>query len=311
MLSSPSRPSRAILRVVAIALGAQLATLRPAAAQDSVSAPRHELFPSGLLTRPLVANPREPGFRLSLVEASSTGELNGLLGIAEQGGTFGLARWQLGSRGTALQLDVTGSVSAQFDLGSVHWDLMNADFTFGFPVTLRRGSSAARLRVYHLSSHLGDEFVRRDSTWVWGDPFPIPDGFRTYHQSYRFESIELLLEREWRGWRVYGGGDYFWFVAPAQLDQHMAMVGLERRQPLGVGRSSLLAALDMTMLEYRDWEREWTFRGGWDVGRAADRQRSGRRLAVLFEYHTGPAPFGQFATRAPVRYVGGGLFLTL
>lgn len=307
----------ALCAPIAVALAAPTFAL----AQDSASqASRRELFPAGHLTRPLIANPREPGFRLSLVHATSPGDLNALMGIAEQGGTFGIARWSLGRGETAVQLDVTGSVSAQFDLGTVHWDLLNSDYTFGFPVTIRRGATAARIRIYHLSSHLGDEFVRRDSTWVWGDPLPIPAGFRTYHQSYRFESVQLVLERQWRDWRVYGGGDYFWFVAPAQLDKRMALGGVELDRPLGgrsargealTGRMSLLAAVDLTMLEYRDWEREWSFRAGLDFGRRSDRARTGRRAAVLFEYHTGPAPFGQFATRTTVRYVGGGLFLTL
>ena len=307
----PNRRTRVGRAFAVLALSAVACLpVKRARAQDSASSPRRELFPGALLTRPLLANPREPGFRFSLVQGTSPRDLDALIGIAEQGGTFGLARWPIGSNGAALQLDVTGSVSAQFDLSTVHWDMLNADFTFGFPITFRRGATAARVRLYHLSSHLGDEFVRRDSTWVWGDPPPIPAGFRTYHQSYRFESLQLLLERQWGSWRAYGGGDYFWFVAPARLEKRMALAGVELDRPIGPearSRFRFVAALDLTMLEYRDWEREWTFRSGLSLGRRG----SGRRASVLFEYHDGPAPFGQFATLTTVRYVGGGFFLTL
>ena len=61
--------------------------------------------------------------------------------------------------GEGVQLDVVGSIFAQFDLGTPSYDLLNSDFVVGFPITMRRGGFSSRLRIYHQSSHLGDEFL--------------------------------------------------------------------------------------------------------------------------------------------------------
>ena len=66
------------------------------------------------------------------------------------------------------QISISGSVFAQFDLDVNSYDLLNADYIVGIPITMRTGAFSARLRLYHQSSHLGDEFLLReeDPTFV-------------------------------------------------------------------------------------------------------------------------------------------------
>jgi hypothetical protein len=297
----------AILAALPIALGAQ----DPGAPGPTGV----ELFPDAGLFSPLLADPYDPAFRQRFVKG--TGDRNPtvtMIGITEQGGRFGLARWR-GPAGGVVQLEVAGSVSAQFDLSATHWDLLNTDYTIGFPITFKRGESSVRLRVYHQSSHLGDEFVRRDSIWIWGDPEPPEPGDAGYHASYRYESVELLAARGWRAWRVYGGGEYFWFVAPWLLERWVARGGLEHRGRLreSGGASEVAAELvggvDIRMTKHRDWAPGVSARLGVEVGRRGTAGELGRRLGVLAEYFTGPAPFGQFQMQYDVTYYGAGVYI--
>jgi hypothetical protein len=313
MPRSPFATSRPLLTVgvipAALALFASAGHGQPTPRRSAV-----EVFPDGGLFAPLLADPYDPAFRQRFV--NGTGDRNPtvtLIGITEQGGRFGLVRWQTPGEGV-VQVEIAGSVSAQFDLSATHWDLLNTDYTIGFPFTYQRGETSLRLRVYHQSSHLGDEFVRRDSIWIWGDPEPPAPGDAGYHASYRYESVELLAARRWRGWRVYGGGEYFWFVAPWLLERWVGRGGLEHRAPIGDGTESgvvteLVSAADVRMTKHRDWAPGVSLRAGIEVGRRGEGGGLGRRLGVLAEYFTGPAPFGQFQMVYDVTYYGAGFYI--
>jgi hypothetical protein len=67
-------------------------------------------------------------------------------------------------------------------------------------VTLRRGRLSARFRVYHQSSHLGDEFIL-------GNP-----GIDRVNLS--FEAIDALVSWDGRWWRVYSGPGYIMGAEP-------------------------------------------------------------------------------------------------
>ena len=284
-----------------------------------------EFLPDEGLFTPLLADPYDPAFRQRFVNGSGDGNPTvTMLGITEQGGRIGLLRWRP-ERGTGvLHVEIAGSVSAQFDLAATHWDLLNTDYTLGFPITFQVGKTSLRVRPYHQSSHFGDEFVRRDNIWIWGDEDPILPTDTGYHASYRFESVELLAAQEWRGWRLYAGGEWRWFVAPWSLERWVGRGGLEHRARLrggpgdetdggGNGRTGLatdfVGAVDVRMTENRDWAPGVSVRSGIEVGRLESDGRPGRRLGVLVEYFSGPAPFGQFQMFYDLRYYGGGLYI--
>ena len=64
-----------------------------------------------------------------------------------------------GARKDAWQLSISGAVFAQFNLDASSMDLINADYIIGFPLSYRNGSWSARARLFHQSSHLGDDFL--------------------------------------------------------------------------------------------------------------------------------------------------------
>ena len=75
----------------------------------------------------------------------------GLLPLV-QGPLPGEGRWELGFQ---------AGVFSIFDMSSDSKDLINTDFWVGVPITARWGWFSTMMRVYHQSSHLGDEFLLR------------------------------------------------------------------------------------------------------------------------------------------------------
>ncbi len=82
---------------------------------------------------------------------------------AKLGGRFGLLRFNRGQEGPFLrgtQVDVEGS--GQLRLApSENMDLRSVDFRAGVPVSFGFGRFHTRVGYYHLSSHVGDEFLLR------------------------------------------------------------------------------------------------------------------------------------------------------
>lgn len=306
------RSSRLAPALLAVALAAALPT--PVAAQAvpiptrcGVGTPDDEArgfvpLPTGDVFCPLVADPKSVrSFVSYLRETSEAAETSvGSVGI---GDAFPMVRWGGRTPGDGVQLSLQGSVFAQFDLGTSSYDLLNADFIIGLPLTWRRGSTSARARFYHQSSHLGDEFLLRDE-----DPKPE-------RENLSFESLELILSQDVGLLRLYGGGEYLVNRSPEDLESAVAHAGTELRPSGGVNFGRLgsvrpLVALDVKASHEQDWEPSWSLRAGLDVGRPREGAGAGGRWSLLLEYYRGPSPYGQFY-RDDVTLVGAGLHFTI
>src|SRR6185295_7497258 len=125
-------------------------------------------FPAGDLFAAPLADQKQPRFHTTW-QRWHTG--TGTFDIASVGfgENFGLVRWPRGHPGDGWQLGISGSVFAIFNLDTPSLDLLNADYLVGFPISYRSGDWSARLRLYHQSSHLGDEFLLQTD-----DTQPVP-----------------------------------------------------------------------------------------------------------------------------------------
>lgn len=74
---------------------------------------------------------------------------------------------------------------------------------------------ATRLRLFHQSSHLGDEYMVHTNA---------------RRIDLTFQAVELLVATEMSPWRVYGGGDYVFAHSPTDLKPGVLHGGLEFRQ---------------------------------------------------------------------------------
>ena len=281
-------------RIAALVLAAALAAGQSGARAQAplplppVPSPSAALFPS------LVADPKEPEFFATYLWQRSS-RLSSRLGSVGFGQTIGILRardWQL---------SIAAGVFSQFDLSSTTADLMNTDYLVGLPVAYRRGNTAMRLRVYHQSSHLGDEYMINA---------------HAQRVDLSFEAAELLVARELAHWRVYGGGEYMFTHSPADLKPGVLHAGLEYRQPgslvrlgrLAAGR--LVAALDGRSVQDRGWQIGWSFVTGLELADPLLLPGSGWRWSVQLKGYSGPSPYGEFF-RDRVSSLGFGLGLAL
>ena len=108
-----------------------------------------------------------------------------------------------------------GGIFAQFDIGAPSNDLINADYTIGFPLTFRRRGFSFRAKLYHQSSHLGDEYLLR--------------GDEIVRENLSFESIEFLVSQEIGFLRVYAGAERIFRREPDELPDSLFHTGVEAR----------------------------------------------------------------------------------
>ena len=280
----------------------------PAPTRCAVGIPQSEAsgyvpLPRGDVFCPLLADPKgQRSFVSYLHETSDQGDINlGSVGISD---AFALLRIGGPMPGDGFQISLAGSVFAQFDLDSSSYDLVNADYIIGLPMTFRRQAFSMRFRLYHQSSHLGDEFLLRENN---------PKFVR---ENISFEAVEMILSLDGGPFRLYGGGEYLLRRDPKDLERYVAHGGVELRPARRLVRFGTVAGVrfvaggDVKASEEQDWKPAVSVRTGFEFDRPRDTDPPGRRWGLLFEAYTGPSPYGQFF-RNQVRYFGAGIHFTL
>lgn len=258
-------------------------------------------LPTGGVFCPLIADPKAVSSFLSYQQTSEPFESTTRIGAVGIGDSFGVFRLGGTDNDNGVQLDLEGAIFAQFDLGTSSYDLINADYIVGIPLTLRGGPLSARVRVYHQSSHLGDEFLLRSK--------------HPERKNLSFEAAEAILSLDVSALRLYGGGEFLFRRTPEELEQLVAHAGAELRpgMPLirfgnRVGVMRFIAAGDFKASEEQDWKPSMSGRAGFEFDRPGE-PRS-RRWSLLFEWYRGPMPYGQFFVNK-IQYMGVGAHFAL
>ena len=258
-------------------------------------------LPRGDVFCPLIADPKATTSFVSYLRGDAQDFASDVasVGIAD---LFGLFRVSGRAPGDGVQLSLTGGVFAQFDLGSSSYDLINADYVIGLPLTIRSGGFSARFRAYHQSSHLGDEFLLRTKH---------PD-----RENLSFEAAEGLLSQDLGPLRVYGGGEYYIIRDPEDLPKGLGHAGIELRPPGGlrfgtVGTARLIAGGDIKVVKPDSvkWRYGISARAGFEIGRGREGPEPSRRWSLMYEFYDGPSPYGQFF-KSDVRLMGVGFHFT-
>ncbi|MDD5759542.1 MAG: DUF1207 domain-containing protein [Desulfobulbaceae bacterium] len=248
-------------------------------------------YPKGDLFQPLIADPKQPQFFASFNQFTSVDARYTMASVGF-GETFGLYRFFGTHEGDGLQFSLVGALFAQFNMNTSSSDLLNADYTIGLPVTYRYGDNSLRFRIYHQSSHLGDELLQS---------FNPPE-----RVNLSYEAIELIYSREWRGFRVYGGGEYLVHKEPLDLKPAIAHWGIEYRgsEPM-IWNGRPIGGVDVKSLEEHEWRNDTSVKAGFEFGHP---NPGHRRLRLLAEWYQGFDPRGQFYVNK-VEYYGLGIYL--
>jgi hypothetical protein len=242
------------------------------------------LLPGGTLFKPLIADPRWPHFAASFQRYLGDKQLTDVAAVSF-GETFTLARER--AWGAWWEVGIQAGVFAVFDLGAESKDLVNADYLIGIPFGYRRGDFSALLRIFHQSSHLGDEFLLRT---------------KPQRVNLSFESVDAKLSYELGDWlRVYGGAGYLFDQEPASLDPWSVQYGVELASPWPsrASRWRPIAAVDFQHREENGWSTDFSARAGVQI----DGVLASRNMQILLEYFLGRSPNGQFYQNK-IEYLG-------
>jgi hypothetical protein len=163
---------------------------RLATAPDYDACWEWQILPDGLIYRSYLAGFKEP--RLHSFWAFEQ-DLGWIWDIA-LGGRVGIVRY--GDRDDAMpdgwQIDLEGAGFPRLDPEEDR-DLVAVDFRAGVPITYGAGPHRTKIAYYHLSSHLGDEFLLKNPTvprfnysrdvLVWGQSYYATPDLRIYGEA--------------------------------------------------------------------------------------------------------------------------------
>ena len=158
-------------------------------------------LPAGLLFSPLIADPRWPNFSAGYQRYIGDRDFTDVF-AASFGETFPFYRGDIGAG--QWEIGLQASVFSIFDLDASSFDLINADYFAALPVSHRYGPFSAIGRVFHESSHLGDEFLLRT---------------KVERINLSYEGIDAKLSYDLFGGvvRIYGGAGYLFDRDPSSL----------------------------------------------------------------------------------------------
>lgn len=170
-----------------------VASGRPSLAYDGWT---WQVLPDGLLYPAYLAGGRESRFASQWVHEK---DKNGLWDIA-LGGRTGILRFGADTpRGPeGWQVDIEGAAFPRLTLDDRR-ELVSADFRFGIPLTYRQGVFEGKFGYYHISSHMGDEWMVRNNS--------------LYRINYTRDALVLgLAARPHEDLRIYGEAGWAFYT---------------------------------------------------------------------------------------------------
>jgi hypothetical protein len=243
------------------------------------------------LYQPMVADPRQV--------TNSLGYRQGDISIIGKkvvpvslGDDFGFYRWlDVWDHGD-LQISIEAGIWSVFNmdppkpnLAGGTAELVNTDFYVGIPLSYALNKWSFKWRVYHISSHLGDEFLVDHP------------GFERVNPS--FEATDLFISYQvFDSWRLYGApgvilhSDNSFKMNPPlyfEYGTEYRFGGVKFHSQRLYG--TFLLAAHFRSYAYLNWGFDGTFLAGYEFSKL---QGIGRKFRLFVEYHNGFSLEGQF-----------------
>lgn len=252
-----------------------------------VDVARFEILPAGLLFRPLLADPRWPAFGTTIRRYLDDSKWETVAAVA-LGDMLPIVRGRAGES-LLWEAGVHAGAWGLFDMDSDSADLINLDFIVGGFGSLRYGPWSGIARIFHRSTHLGDEEVINH---------------KTNRLNFSYEGMDARVAYEpWSWLRVYAGGGYLLRVEPKNYAPWSLTGGAELRSQRTFARLRPVLGVDVQSREEHDWEPQISVRAGVELESPVV---VGRHIQLLIEYFNGNSLDGQFYTRN-VEYLGLGI----
>lgn len=241
--------------------------------------------PEGTLFGHLIADPKELHFYASALRTRIDSTRDSAT-VASVGFGEHFTVWDERNRRGGWQVGLQAGVLAQLYLDpATSYGLINADYIFGIPFAWRWERVSARVRVYHQSSHVGDELLL------------LNPGLTRINVS--FEELEAVGAYDVLGGhgRLFAGGGFLLKRHPA-MKRSRLQCGFEWR---GQTHSPTIArgfrfvttpvvGVEVKVVEELGWQPSMRLIAGVELARA----RGQRGVHLLAEYYRGFFPYGQF-----------------
>ncbi len=249
------------------------------------------LLPKGHLFKPLLADTRWAHFSAAYRNYQSNNFDGRDIASVSFGETIPVYRSNFGHSSAQWEAGLQAGVFSDFNLGASSSDLLNTDFIASIYSSARVGQFSAFGRIYHQSSHLGDEFLLRK----------IGTQFERINLSYEGADLKVSYELPF-GVRLYGGGGGLFHKEPSELKRWSAQYGVEFRSPWRIDFASMrpIIAADIKHYDQNNWSTDVSARAGVEFENS---KVLGRKLQILAEYYNGYTPSGQFY-KEKVEYIG-------
>lgn len=257
--------------------------------------PRREFLPKGHLFEPIVLDPLEAQTYGSVLPGYWTEGKKYAGSIVPF--AFGFAKpfyRRTTDAGHASEWVLDLASFTQFEAyydskaGKARRQIMNNDYKISIIYNLRRGDNNYRFRVYHLSSHLGDDYIYRNQITA-----PSPN-------SVNYELLDVTYSRTVSDWRLYGGAG----VVLRKTDERKplsAQLGAFYKKP-SANAARLVGGVDVKF-----WQQT-NFRPGVHGGIGIELGRTQNNLTFLLEGYSGFRPYSQYEDQQ-TSWIGVGVYL--
>ncbi len=245
------------------------------------------LLPDGLMYHAYLAGPQEP--RISAILFGD--DNGGYFWDATLGGRVGILRY--GTEGAndpkGFQWDLEGAVITRLDLLNSE-DVESMDFRFGTEMTWAEGPWAMKFGYFHLSSHVGDEYLINNPTF---ERINYVAESLVYGVSYNPSTTTRVYGEVAGAVKKSGGAKRMQYQTGAEWTA-------KPRRPRGIAP---FAAANLAFHESTEYHMATTLQAGW----CYQGPKSDRRLRFGMQYGDGPSSQFQFFKRNE-EYLGFGIW---
>jgi hypothetical protein len=263
-----------------------------------------QFFPQGLIYHSYLAAPKESRMGVQYQYEKNQGWLID----ATIGGRFGLLRYGTNDivSPQGWQLDFEAAAMPRLAPG-LDLDLISTDYRYGIPLTYGYGKWKSKLAFYHLSSHLGDEFLIKNPTFnrlnyvrdaiVLGQELQLDDNWLVYGEA----AYSFRTDGGAKPWEFQFGVEF----SPLRLQGPRGIRGFGpwAKVHRGMVVGAPFVAANGHLREEVNYSGDLTFQTGWQWRNPFD----GRLLRIGVHFLTGPSPQYEFFSVSE-RQIGLGLW---
>ncbi|WP_420147775.1 DUF1207 domain-containing protein [Spirosoma sp.] len=263
--------------------------------ETAVVRPRREFLPKGHLFEPILLDPLEAQTYGSVLPGYWTEGKKYAGSIVPF--AFGFAKpfyRRTTDAGRAEEWVLDLASFTQFEayhdskLNKARRQIVNNDYKISIIYNIRRGINNYRIRVYHLSSHLGDDYIYRNQ-------ITAPSA-----NSVNYELLDFTYSRTVNNLRLYGGAG----VVLRKTEERKpisAQLGVFYKKP-SEKAARLVGGVDVKFWQQTD------FRPGIHGGIGIELGRTQNNLTFLVEGYSGFRPYSQFEDQQ-TSWIGAGVYL--